>query len=485
MAAEIEVKNQARLSIARVVRLVIGGIKHRLLRSTLTMAVILLAVAFFMSMLSESVFVKSTGKAVQEAIDDHKAPARQLKVFFAAPSKPIFQRDLAAASAADLKMISLRTGASLETVEQLQQQAARVLTYYSFFDKLDVGKRLSLIGKRRGLEIFTAIAGEKEWAAFKKTLDPMHSVKIPGSTDEFRGFLDRIDAYSLNFNDLHAKWVAKVGEFKALAAETMRGADFESWLRLADDASLASFTSLVIAENFHFENASPERIREYLADGHIQGEILKELNSPEGREKWSTAFRAKHKLDEKLALLGDPRAKEVLAKFAVADVDRIAAKLTYARHLASLSDALQGKTELDSESFLSRRQIFLLAISLVVCMVGIANAMLMSITERFREIATMKCLGATDGFILIQFLIEASIQGLTGGSFGMVIGLVLSFAKNYVIFGNFMVSNINVADVLMAGIFSLLAGVLLSMIASLYPSWSASRMAPMEAMRIE
>ena len=66
---------------------------------------------------------------------------------------------------------------------------------------------------------------------------------------------------------------------------------------------------------------------------------------------------------------------------------------------------------------------------------GISNAMLMSITERFREIATMKCLGATDGFILKQFLIEAAIQGVVGGTAGMLIGMLISVVKSSAIFG--------------------------------------------------
>jgi electron transport complex protein RnfD len=52
--------------------------------------------------------------------------------------------------------------------------------------------------------------------------------------------------------------------------------------------------------------------------------------------------------------------------------------------------------------------------------------MLMAITERFREIATMKCLGATDGFIMSQFMMEAGLQGLAGGAIGVLIGLVLA-----------------------------------------------------------
>ncbi|HOT52163.1 MAG TPA: hypothetical protein PLI07_14365, partial [Candidatus Hydrogenedentes bacterium] len=54
-------------------------------------------------------------------------------------------------------------------------------------------------------------------------------------------------------------------------------------------------------------------------------------------------------------------------------------------------------------------QVWLAAISLLVCVVGITNAMLMSVTERYREIGTMKCLGALDWFVVKLFLIEAGV----------------------------------------------------------------------------
>jgi ABC-type antimicrobial peptide transport system permease subunit len=118
-------------------------------------------------------------------------------------------------------------------------------------------------------------------------------------------------------------------------------------------------------------------------------------------------------------------------------------------------------------------------------MVGIANAMLMAITERFREIATMKCLGATDGFILTQFLMESGIQGAFGGAAGMVLGLFLSLLKGGWLYGGHLLWYMPWIGLAVAGALCVLAGLLLATLASVYPSWKASRMAPMEAMRVE
>ena len=68
------------------------------------------------------------------------------------------------------------------------------------------------------------------------------------------------------------------------------------------------------------------------------------------------------------------------------------------------------------------KQRWIVFLSLLVCVVGIVNAQLMSVTERFREIGTMKCLGALDRFILRLFLIEATLQGFIGSTIGAIAG---------------------------------------------------------------
>jgi ABC-type antimicrobial peptide transport system permease subunit len=157
----------------------------------------------------------------------------------------------------------------------------------------------------------------------------------------------------------------------------------------------------------------------------------------------------------------------------------------YQERLASLEAVLKGKNENKSGSLLSGRQLFLLSVSFLVCMVGITNAMLMAITERFREIATMKCLGAKDSFILAQFMMEAGLQGMVGGILGSLIGLFMALLKGSVLFGSYFWSYLPLNGFMSSSLIAFLAGIFLSVLASIYPSWSASRMAPMEAMRVE
>ena len=66
--------------------------------------------------------------------------------------------------------------------------------------------------------------------------------------------------------------------------------------------------------------------------------------------------------------------------------------------------------EEEQEQGISTKDIWLIIMSLIVCVVGIANSMLMAVTERFQEIGTMKCLGALDRFVVRLFLLESGFQ---------------------------------------------------------------------------
>ena len=88
-----------------------------------------------------------------------------------------------------------------------------------------------------------------------------------------------------------------------------------------------------------------------------------------------------------------------------------------------------GENSADSQARIQEeksKQTWLISLSLLVCVVGIANAMLMSVTERFREIGTMKCLGALDTIIVKLFLLESTFQGCAGTSAGILIGFALT-----------------------------------------------------------
>lgn len=132
------------------------------------------------------------------------------------------------------------------------------------------------------------------------------------------------------------------------------------------------------------------------------------------------------------------------------------------------------------------RGLWIIIISLLVTVIGISNAMLMSVTERFRDIGTMKCLGATSRFIRQIFLLEASFMGLVGGVLGVVLGLAVSIATYLVLYDASLVWHTlgsELGAVLKAAVQALFAGVALSVVAALYPAQFAAKMVPADALR--
>lgn len=128
---------------------------------------------------------------------------------------------------------------------------------------------------------------------------------------------------------------------------------------------------------------------------------------------------------------------------------------------------------------------WLLGLALLVAFVGILNAMLMSVTERFREIGTMKCLGALDGFIVKLFLIESLFQGVVGTIIGLFVGILVSLLMNWATYGNFAFVELQKGAMLGAIGMSAIVGIVLTVAGAVWPAWQAAKMHPIEAMRVE
>ena len=131
------------------------------------------------------------------------------------------------------------------------------------------------------------------------------------------------------------------------------------------------------------------------------------------------------------------------------------------------------------------KQQWLVFLSLLVCVVGIVNAQLMAVTERFREIGTMKCLGALDRFILRLFMLEAIIQGLAGSMVGALLGLLAALSSSLLALGPIILSSLPLTVMGLTAAKAIGIGCSLSLIGVIYPAITAARMEPVEAMRVE
>ena len=116
------------------------------------------------------------------------------------------------------------------------------------------------------------------------------------------------------------------------------------------------------------------------------------------------------------------------------------------------------------------------AISLLVGGIGVANIMLVSVTERTREIGLRKALGAKRSDILKQFLLESVLISVTGGLIGIALGIAASL-----IIARLLVSTVTPWSVFIAFGFSVLVGVIFGMA----PAIRASKLNPIEALRYE
>src|SRR5258706_929356 len=116
------------------------------------------------------------------------------------------------------------------------------------------------------------------------------------------------------------------------------------------------------------------------------------------------------------------------------------------------------------------------SIALLVGGIGVANIMLVSVTERTREIGLRKALGARRSDILRQFLLEAVILSLAGGIMGILLGVGVSL-----IVAKFFVSEVTPWSIFLAFSFSLAIGIIFGMA----PAIKASKLSPIEALRYE
>ena len=132
----------------------------------------------------------------------------------------------------------------------------------------------------------------------------------------------------------------------------------------------------------------------------------------------------------------------------------------------------------------AQERVGIAAISLLVGGIGIMNIMLVSVTERTREIGLRKAVGATNRDILNQFLLEAIILTLIGGIVGVFAGAILSFLSSLAL-SNFAGLNWTFVFPLSAAFLGLLVSSLVGLVFGLYPARQASLKSPIEALRYE
>jgi putative ABC transport system permease protein len=240
-----------------------------------------------------------------------------------------------------------------------------------------------------------------------------------------------------------------------------------------------------------FANSSPvgQLVRVDRLQLRIVGVLGAKGRSPTGADQDDQIFvpltTVQHKLvgDEKVSLI-------MVAARRTSDIDRVKEATTQAlrerRHIApgAVADfdvsSVQEMAEL--AVFLTRVMQILIgviaSISLIVGGIGIMNIMLVSVTERTREIGIRMALGATGADVLIQFLIEAVILALIGGVLGITLGVLAAIGLAHLASWPVIIEP---GIIVLAFVVSAAVGVFFGY----YPAFMASRLDPIEALRYE
>jgi ABC-type antimicrobial peptide transport system permease subunit len=143
------------------------------------------------------------------------------------------------------------------------------------------------------------------------------------------------------------------------------------------------------------------------------------------------------------------------------------------RDMTEMANALGASTKTMTRSLL-----FVALVSLIVGGVGIMNIMLVSVTERTREIGLRMAVGARPADILRQFLVEAIVLCILGGVMGIALGRGASLLLNWLLHWPILMS-------LPAIVAAILVSASVGIIFGYYPAWKASRLDPIEALRYE
>ncbi|MER3401876.1 MAG: hypothetical protein C4337_00880 [Armatimonadota bacterium] len=131
------------------------------------------------------------------------------------------------------------------------------------------------------------------------------------------------------------------------------------------------------------------------------------------------------------------------------------------------------------------RQTWLVVMSLLMSAVGISNSMLMAVTERYKEIGTMKCLGALDSFIVKLFFLESGMLGVVASFIGFFAGWGSVFLINLARLGGAVITAVPLS--VLGGLLlqAMAISILLTVIATILPAIRAAKMPPSAALRVE
>ncbi len=525
MKKEINVANQPWLGFSRIIQITVDGIRYRLFRASVTVAVIAVAVAFLMNILSESLIKRSVARDTRDRIHEMRLildwssrlttpgnPESVLReVARSTPGGPIYQE------------VAGMAGLDEATMTAFHQKCSQGNSYLDFFANLDYAKRRNLIHTATGIGIFRRLQTPNGMEQFTKSLADIHSIRFTTSLDDLNTFLTDWGKLQVQLQAVVAARAKAVAQIRQqLAGKPITDALADATGSFGDTVRQAGFVfdgetvAPLVASQAQAE-LDVKRLQESMDSNACKQLIAQRANVLPadvnvimmwkylGNAKFATRYLERMKQENEKAIAYEQKMKNAPPKAegetkATIDDTEQGTRLNVAglvpERLVELAEARDMQASLLRAERLTvgaglgfmglgERLAWLLFVSLLVCGIGIANAMLMTVTERFTEIATLKCLGALDGFIMLMFVLESSFLGVVGGVIGAILGALIGLSRMLAAFGLNFAGAIPATDIVVAVFASVAMGMLLAGIAAVLPSFKAARLAPMEAMRIE
>ena len=517
----LDIQEQPLLTLGRTVKITANGIRYRLFRSLVTVGVVAVAVAFLMNVLSESLVKRAVARRTHHRVAEIRRAAAWTGKLSAPGSVEEILVRLSQAKAGDAvyrEVASLGRFGDAE-IKAYHDSADTAAGFLIFLSDLNYGRRRALIHNAVGARIFERLRTDEGMTRFTAALKTMRSVRLPQSVDELRQFIASWPTVLERTGRVQDGHRAAIGNVRA----ALKGRPILEALAEVDGAFgpsvreagfvLDDATARIVAGQARRE-LDKRLLQETIGNAQVRQAVAARLDvlpsDVDVRTLWqllrsrgSAEWYAQRLAEEATGVCDAPILDAPIADAPAADAPRSRAAASFqaaARlgvdRLVELAETEAEERALDhaervavaaSGGFLGmgQRMGWLVLASMLVCIVGISNAMLMSVTERFREIATLKCLGALDGFIMAMFVLEASFLGVVGGIVGAIGGTALGLGRMFLSFGPMMFAATSLPELLATMGIAVVLGVVLAALASVYPSLKAARLAPMEAMRIE
>ena len=433
-----EIQRQIALPMSKAVEIAYKNIRMRLSRSLLVTSGIVLALAFLMSI--------RTQEAIVTGMRDWVTAAKKAESVYSLKTKAGKAEEDAAVVATELKSAA---GAAAATMPTSRPAVDAVKEF---------GAPLEDLGKRYG-----GLPAEPQLLAGAMQADErvVRQMKVWIKLQEDRaGALAQYEEQKKQLTGLQQQAMAEIAQFDD---------------RLT--ALKAEIKPLTVALSTAKPSGKKETFSARREFGEEFNDLYKELKTLPG-----TADSLTKALTGNPELIGKMR-EWIKLKRQQLEVEGEAARGRKLESTMKDNGVSTDPAEVENAKTQTR---WMLGLALLVAFVGILNAMLMSVTERFREIGTMKCLGALDSFIVKLFLIESLFQGIVGTVLGMLIGMALTLLAHTTTYGlHYTFANLPWMSVLSGAALVFIVGTALTVAGAVYPAWQAARMHPIEAMRVE